>query len=74
MERRVSVEPRTPSSARTAPPYAHGSSFTSLAVSSDFDRPRKEIQVERGTWGLVPSRLWEGGPRRDQQTPGNGKV
>lgn len=42
MERRLSVEPRTPSSARTVPPYAHGSSSTSLAVSSDFDRPRKD--------------------------------
>lgn len=72
--RGISVEPRTPSRDRTVLPYAHGSSFTSLAVRLDFDRPRKETRVEQGTWGLVPSRLWEGGPRRDQRTPGNGKL
>lgn len=42
----------------------------SLAEILNLDSPRKEAQVEQGKWGLVPSRLWEGKPRRDQRTPG----
>lgn len=46
------VATRTPRSTRTAPPYVHHSSFTSLAMSPDFDSPRKEAQVDqgRGVW------------------------
>lgn len=42
----------------------------SLAEILDLDSPRKEAQVEQGKWGLVPSRLGEGEPGRDQRTPG----
>lgn len=42
----------------------------SLAEILYLDSPRKEAQVEQGKWGLVPSRLGEGEPGRDQRTPG----
>lgn len=64
------VEPSTSRSPRLVPSYTHDSSFMSLAEILDLDSPRKEAQVEQGKWGLVPSRLWEGEPRRDQRTPG----